>query len=523
MSTVTDNTISESTAVLPTRADIEAMKDKITLADSENGLELYCYNNCEDSDSELVKNCRGVVLFEDRVVLRGFPFTPEFVADGSEKTRDKLLELLPNISDVYFCEAYEGCVLRLFNFQDKWYLTTRRKLNADKSRWASKTSFGELFEEALAWEYHNNPEFKATPELSNVGGERVMVEIEEPEDKPIISPELLTALSGGDMISTRDLIANNPELGRHFTRKFYDTLDKDCQYFFLLRNSAENRIVCDPPKENEPRLYHVGTVKGVEKVEHDIAIARPKKLTNINTVDQLLEQVKSISPWKLQGILAFDRRSGEPICKVNQQDYAYLAELRGNEPSVKFRYLHVRMDADKNEHLRELYPEYVAQMDEQEKFIFQASQIICSAYINKYIRGQRIVVPPAEFAVMREAHNWYKRDGLKRRMSYEVIIEILNKMKPTELNRIIKDLRMGVLDNIDEPKPVTAKRNFEPKPLLAAFVRGASVQPPPAPSVRDESHKLKQPVARPNKGGSRQTSTKGSPNQNRPPTPFPTV
>lgn len=452
-----------------TRADIEALKDQVTLADSENGLELYSYTNCSDSDSELLKNCRGVVFHGDSLILKGFPFTPEFVASDEDSLKEKLQNLIPSTTQVDFYESQEGCVLRLFNHEDKWYLTTRRKLSAEKSRWASRKSFGEYFEEALAWEYANNPRFN-TPLTPSETPETV-----EPQEKEELNTEdIATEIAETEQAEAVPEAETTQLLVRPYTNKFFDTLNKSYQYLFLLRNSEENRIVCDVATDKEPRLYHVGTITdtaGTLEHEYDIGITRPKLITDINSIEQLISNAKLLSPWKLQGIMVFDRKTGEPVCKVLNHEYAYLAELRGNEPSIKFRYLHLRMDPEKNECFRELYPDHVSQMDDQDKYIFEASRIICQAYINKYIKGQRVVVPPAEFAIMREAHNWYKRDGSKRRMSYEVIIEILNKLKPTELNRIIKDYRMGNLENIAEPKPITSKRTYEPKSLLSTIVK----------------------------------------------------
>lgn len=49
---------------------------------------------------------------------------------------------------------YEGSLLRIFYFQDKWNVATSRKLSAFESKWGSVTSFGELFQEYLKKDYN---------------------------------------------------------------------------------------------------------------------------------------------------------------------------------------------------------------------------------------------------------------------------------------------------------------------------------------------------------------------------------
>ena len=60
---------------------IENLGNKVRLSDrdEENNLELYCYINCDNNSSEQIKNCRGVVFDNDKIVLQAFPYTDEYV------------------------------------------------------------------------------------------------------------------------------------------------------------------------------------------------------------------------------------------------------------------------------------------------------------------------------------------------------------------------------------------------------------------------------------------------------------
>ena len=55
------------------------LNNKIKLTDKDsNGLELFCYSNCNDEDNEFVKKCRGVVFNNNELVMQSFPYTYEY-------------------------------------------------------------------------------------------------------------------------------------------------------------------------------------------------------------------------------------------------------------------------------------------------------------------------------------------------------------------------------------------------------------------------------------------------------------
>jgi len=68
---------------------------------------------------------------------------------------------------------------------------------------------------------------------------------------------------------------------------------------------------------------------------------------------------------------------------------------------------------------------------------------------------------------MREAHSWYLEDRTNHKINYEKIIEILNKQKATNLNKIIKRLKTGknIIDE-EETDKVIIKPQYIHKRLL---------------------------------------------------------
>ena len=192
--------------------------NKIRLVDSDpdNKLDLFCYVRCVDNSDQIVKSCRGVVTANDEVLYQTYGYTHEFTADNVEAIK-KTMDF--NNSFV-IQDAHEGSLLRVFCVNDSWYITTHRKLDAFRSKWASRQSFGAQFVESLVSIYNNDETFKE--KLNNIS------------DEDIANVRVFTLKS-----AEHD---KNPVL-----LKFLHTLDKSKCYCFLVRNTSENRIVCQSP------------------------------------------------------------------------------------------------------------------------------------------------------------------------------------------------------------------------------------------------------------------------------------
>jgi hypothetical protein len=190
-----------------TRASVEALGKRLkTNKDESSGLELFCYIKCEPTDSRLLHECRGVVFHGEDLVLRAFPYTVE-VAHTDEKFIEEHVQ--PVFKDCEVYDAYEGMLIRMFHFDGKWYTSTHRKLDANRSKWVSKESFGSLFVKTLEVELERND---ALREAVPTGDESLL-------------------------------------------ERFQSTLDTDKQYMFLVSHCTENRIVCAPPEK--PVIFHV--------------------------------------------------------------------------------------------------------------------------------------------------------------------------------------------------------------------------------------------------------------------------
>lgn len=285
-------------------------------------------------------------------------------------------------------DSHEGALIRMFYFNNKWYISTHRKLNAFRSKWACKESFGTMFKKALSHLEETNEEFR-----KRIG-------------------------SGEDNVLTR----------------FQNTLDTEKQYMFLVRHSQKNRIVCQAPEHDT--TYHVGTfVNGKLTFDENINVPYPDRHYFSNT-SELIECVSNTDITSVQGIICFSQ--GMNQIKILNKEYINLFKIRGNEPSIKFRYLHVRMKPNELSALNYLYPEMTEQFDEIENMLYAIARNIYNAYVQRFIKKKFVTMPTEDYIVMRECHTWHEQDRVNNRISMEKVISVMNMQKPTSLNRMLR-------------------------------------------------------------------------------------
>lgn len=282
------------------------------------------------------------------------------------------------MGNVYsFYPSYEGTLIRMFysDTKSKWYIATHRKLDAFRSRWGSSVSFGQMFEEAL----QNYQTSLAT---------------------------------------------------------LYETLDKKNTYLFLLSSTPHTRMVCRSPET--PFIIHVGTLLDGETYTTDVSIDglnKPEPLPVTN--DQVRDYVEAMDPLTYQGLIAFDK-DGNSIKIVNSK-YKVFAHARGNDPSVMFRYLKIRSNPAYSQLLFDLYPEHKARFIAHENLIYKIAKTIHTAYINRFVNKQQVVVSPEEYRIVKECHGYHLKDREKNKVTVAYVLSVLSMPEYTStLNAIIK-------------------------------------------------------------------------------------
>lgn len=367
-----------------------------TDTDESTGLVNLCYKHDYEDDStnpnnELVKNCRGVVFDGQNVVMKAFGYTDEYSSvDGADKIKDRFDQIEGGLVSCSVYESHEGSLIRIFNFKGKWFLTTHRKLNAFKSKWSSTgESYGTSFKNALKDELVHNEKFQ--------------------EKFPVVFDSILD--------------------------NFFHMLNPEKQYMFLVCNTRDNRIVCNAPRI--ATMYHVGTFVNYElDLNDDIFITKPRKLM-FESEAELIDYVNNqVDPYKNPGVIVFAPSNKQ--FKVTCREYIELFKLRGNQPSLKFRYLQLRMDQYANDMFQNLYPDSVHIFNSCEEDLGEISKFIHTSYMNRFVHKQYTSVPVPEYIVMQTAHKWFLEDRDNRRVTNRVIYDILNEQNATYLNQMLK-------------------------------------------------------------------------------------
>jgi len=414
MSVVTNQNIGHNVSTF-SRAMYESLPDfiKISDTDEDTGLSNFCYVADPPQTPELqanmsmVKDCRGVVFDGENIVMKAFPYTEQV---GISHDLESWFSENGGFENCRFYDSHEGALIRMFNYNGKWFLTTHRRLNAFKSKWGSSESYGSMFKKALK-----------------------------------------------SQIDSNETLRNSlPDDDGNYYDRFQSLLDTNKQYTFLVKNSEENRLVCIGSAT--PTMYHVGTFsKGVLDLNDDINVWKPREF-NFVDMSELRSYVKLTDPSRTPGIIIFS--SVQTQLKVSSDAYLNLVGVRGNQPSVPFRYLQIRTDTYSNDMLRKMYPSHVESFDKYEMFIRGACEHIHTSYMNRFVHKQHTRVSQAEYAIVRIAHEWFKEGreiGENRRVTKHVISDIMNEQPATTLNAIIKKIKHDEYVNqkeIDNPSDV---------------------------------------------------------------------
>ena len=305
----------------------------------------------------------------------------------------EIKDVIKNIKQYKIFHSEEGTLLRLFYHNKVWYISTNKKLDAFNSRWSAKHSFGEILVNSLfnLYTYQNGY-------LKALGKEE-----------------------------TRETIL----------KSFLDSLDTSKSYMILLRSNRYTRIVCKETKGSE--IFHVGSmVKGNVSFNEDIGLPKQDTLTFEN-VEEMVKYVETLDPFRYQGIILFH---GRTQYKIYNSAYKNYKTIRGNQPSVFFRYLQVRNDTKLTNVLYELYPYESHWFQIYEKILYNVAVRILKCYIRRYIRKQYTSLPKLEYLIMKECFEWYHENTTENKVTIAKIISILNTKPAPYLHSLIKLVQM---------------------------------------------------------------------------------
>ena len=330
---------------------------------------LFSYGSGTSDMEEEVKKCRGRVYDNSgKLIMNCFNYVDEL---SPSTFREKHPHF--DISQYNCFMSREGTVIRVFCHNDKWFLSTHKRLDAYKSKWSSKQSFGELFEKNILTVYKDMNEF-------------------------------------------------------------FSKLNKENTYAFLILSTPENRIV---NTSSNGEVYHVYTLHGEKVVDDDVGIIKFEPLSDDLTIDDIYKIVSNVDPLESQGVIFFHKTKNYQIKMVNN-DYTYLSSLRGNEPSIKFRYIQIRNETFIHDFIN-LYKEYNEWFVLYESIINETISDIFSAFITRYINRDYIMIPQKEYIVLQKCKKYVDSKPVNYKLTLEDVSNFFNELNCTQINKIIKD------------------------------------------------------------------------------------
>lgn len=341
----------------------EIKRHQIAMTDDDGTYQVYCSSAPQTEFECLI---RGYIFKGRQLIYRGFPFTEEITCDNVSR-----LEKI-NLADFKISWSYEGTIVKFMHVDDKWLMTTHRKLNAFKSRWASKTSFGHLFVEALQKDY-----------------------------------------------------------GFPSYEDFLDQLQTSRRYHFILINNADNRIVVRPELQEES-IYLVLVTDDRDRrlaVHEAIGFIPINDSIRFDSVADLVRAVRDIDPFEKQGVLLFSEDYRVQYRVLNSV-YADYANVRNNISCRAFCYCIARRDADKRRKYLELYPDSAPIAEWFESRIPVIAAELLLAYKNRYIMKNYVHVSQERHGLLLKIQQYYvetkRHHPVHKRITLADVTRIIN-------------------------------------------------------------------------------------------------
>ena len=353
-------------------------QDSISVFDTQDSLKLFHFNEkVEESTSRLI---RGVVIENDKVVCCSFPHTD----DIQESEEEKLIGMFGDEKNIKYCTAVEGTIIRVYFADGEWRISTHKKIDAYCSYWAGK-DFGSIFEDCLFY--------------------------------------------------TLDKYVDNKE---NMVSCFLDSLDNTKCYVFLMCNHIDNKIVCYSFKK-KPFLLHLATFEqceeGLRQCNENCNIPKPQFKITTNGLKELQDIIRDTDPSQSPGVVVMV--DGTPV-KIINKEYKKLSDLRGNQPSLRFRFLQLLGDDERMKQFLKLYDEKESLFDNTIKRLNTISVYIHKFYIYRYIKHNFLPLPPEIHHVLKRCHEWHLQDKENNKVYLEAVWSKLISMNPVQINRLLK-------------------------------------------------------------------------------------
>ncbi|ABF82069.1 hypothetical protein MIV039R [Invertebrate iridescent virus 3] len=278
----------------------------------------------EKSEDEL-RSIRGTVVESttQKPIIQGSFFPYEFSEHEQEELKEKMAQLNHCLEDCELDYSFEGTIIRVFYYK-KWYISTHRKLNADRSKWGSNVSFKRLFEQGLADSYG---------------------------------------------LSLNEL---------------YQQLNLRCNYTFLITADENTRFVCVP--NTAKKVYFIRSNDPQERFI--TVAKPPKPPQSLTRVEQIFAWVKALQyPYTYQGLLLTHKSGSQYRIINNEYATLFKVRNNEQSIPYRYLQLRVAQDDASIALLKQLFPQYTATFQSHEQSVDWLVDVIYHEYTKRKQRS----------------------------------------------------------------------------------------------------------------------------------------
>lgn len=363
----------------------ERLKDLFLLANKndneiENKNENNENKNDENKDELLNYQANGIILEKqtNKVVAMCQNKLINYNQDDNN-SKNNISEMLQNVDlkRMEYCE--DGTIIRLYNYNDTWYTSTTRCIDATKSYWTSTKNFSDLF-----WD-----------------------------------------------VFDKSLLAT---LDKTYTYVFV-LLHKENR--IVIRHKI-NMLVYISRINNETCIEDY-----TQQFNNVYGIRRPKKIDTRDFYKLTLSNNdimgKLYNPFK-RGVLIkiLNKETSQLLTyKFDFKNYIDIKVIRGNVPEVRMRYLELLNDPERLHILEQNYNEYKFMFKLIKNEVFKLTKTIHQLYIDSHIKHiTKVTEDNVYYKTLRQLHAQYKITNVPITFS-----EVQKKIYTMD-KRIIKKLLM---------------------------------------------------------------------------------
>ncbi len=364
-----------------------ASLEDVEVVDSNSDLNVHFYECSDHLNNDVfedsLRRFRGTIVDNKtrQVVHQGSFFPYEFTENEKIECQRKMEILDHKFEDMDIQYSYEGTIIRIF-YHKKWYISTHRKLDSDRSKWGSNNSFQFLFKQGLEESYN---------------------------------------------ISLTQL---------------FKCLNLRCQYTFMIMADENTRFVCTP--HYSKKVYLVASDD--PDVGHLKIDQLPKPLGVFKNLDNVFEYVKGMTyPFKYQGLLLVHKNGSQYRIISDEYSKLFKVRNNEQSIPYRYIQLKAQNNFEMIELLKKLFPKYISTFESYDKYISELVDIIYQEYNKRKQRSllpqDLTTVQQIDSKIYLFIKNKLLKPPRDVVVTPERILELLWLEDPSNINRMIRMLR----------------------------------------------------------------------------------